>query len=60
MLAVHGYNSDCCTYRYDSDVVPTDVRKHKIDPRQLTKLSHRVVKVYGKVVFVYTHTYTYV
>ena len=33
----------------------TDVRKHKIDPRQLTKLSHRVVKVSGKVVFVYVN-----
>ena len=39
------------------NVVPTDVRKHKIDPRQLTKLSHRAVKVSSKVVFVYTHTY---
>ena len=36
---------------------PTDVRKHKIDPRQLTKLLHRAVKVSSKVVFVYTHTY---
>ena len=39
------------------NAAPTDVRKHKLDPRQLTKLSHRAVKVSSKVVFVYTHMY---
>ena len=34
---------------------PTDVRKRKIDPRQLAKLSHRAVKVSSKVVFVYVN-----